>query len=345
MRRIACAAFAILLGSSTVALATQGCGGEAGWASREISGVVQAPEPFVHEAGRHTFVLDPTPYGWQIGMLDPDGLAVPVFAPPLRPVETNPVNIAGWHFRNRDNTGPNTGDVNAPQHRRRFTFGTLAVDPTANPELIAPATTREGFGGLGELVISDMTLTPPEPGERAAMTAMAFQVCLVWQGGGDRLDPIVSADPGVAFETVVSAMIGCGLDTRTHRLSDRMSKGREGGQRPYLEPDMDGDGIPDLVVPVTRVSDQAPGLAICLLGDESLILAGYDGRIGRHLDPTYFGRADWWGLQSGPVYQSEDEGPPPVLRGDGVVFGKEGASSVLLYLDDGGKVSSYWQGD
>lgn len=307
--------------------------------------MVHHPDAFQHETGARTFALIPTPFVWRIGMLDANGLEIAIFAPPARPVETNPVNIAGWHFRNLANTGPNTGDVNAPQHRRRFTYGTMATDPAANPELIAPGSAREGFGGLGELEITDFTLTPPAQGQRAAMISLSFTACLVWQGGGDRLDPIVDADPGVAFDTVVATMRGCGLDTGLFKLSDRMSKGREGAQRPYLDPDMDGDNIPDLVVPVTRRADDAPGLAICLAGTDTLVMAGYDGRIGRHLDPVYFGRADSWLIHSGPIWQSPEEGPPPVLKGEALTIGKEDSSSVIVYLRPDLSVSSYWQGD
>ncbi|KMK65341.1 hypothetical protein [Puniceibacterium sp. IMCC21224] len=322
--------------------ATQSCGGEAGWASREIAGSVTMDEAFFHEAGAQTFSLVPTDYGWQIQMLDRDGAELPVFAAPLRPVEINPLNIAGWHFRNRDNTGPNNGDVNAPQHQRRFVFGAMARDLLANP---TPRGASEGVGGLGELILGNMTLTSPEPGQRAAMTALDFTACLVWQGGGDRLDPIMSADTEVAFDAVVATMLGCGFDDVAFRLSDRMAKGREGGQAPYLEPDMDGDGIPDLVIPATRRTDQAPGLAICLLGDETLVLAGYDGRIGMHLDPSYFGRADFWGIHRGEVYASAAQDGPPTLGGDALLLGKDDSSSVLVYLDAARNVSSYWQGD
>lgn len=329
----------------SMALATQDCGGEPGWADAAFAGVVQSAELFEFQTPAFRFSLVPTDHGWRVQMFDADGTGLPVFAAPIRPVETNPLNIAGWHFRNRDNTAPNTGDVNAPQHHRRFAFGTLAAYPETGPELSAPGVTAEGLGGLGELVVSAFRLTPPERGTRAAFVSLEFSVCLVWQGGGDRLDPIAVADPGIAYATVVSAMIGCGLDLALYELSDRMSHGREGGQNPWLEPDMDGDNIPDLVVPVTRRSDQAPGLAICLLGDETMVLAGYAGRIGRHLDPVYFGRADFWAVHEGPVYQGAEEGAPPVLTGEAILLGKEEASSVLFYLDRNLAPSSYWQGD
>ena len=326
--------------ASVPALATQGCGGDPGWASREFSGSVMAGDLYTHEAGRAAFILEPRTHGWRIGMRDADGLEMETFAPPLRPVETNPRNIAGWHFRNRANTGPNTGDVNAPQALRRFVFGTMARN------LSRPAERAEGMGGLGSLTIDAFKLTEPVPGERAGFVSMDFTVCLVWQGGGDRLPPIVDAEPGVAFERVVTQMKACGLDTAVYRLSDRMSQGSERGQAPYLEPDLDGDNIPDLVVPVYRREDRAPGLAFCLIGDETLRLAGYSGRIGRHLDPAYFDSADWWSVHpKGPVWPGVAEGPPPELVGDGVTVGKEGASSVLVYLDADRQVRSYWQGD
>jgi hypothetical protein len=48
---------------------------------------------------------------------------VTAVTPPFRGV--NPAVIQGWHFRNKDNTGPNEpgdGNVNAPQMERRFAF-------------------------------------------------------------------------------------------------------------------------------------------------------------------------------------------------------------------------------
>ena len=75
------------------------------------------------------------------------------------------------------------------------------------------------------------------------------------------------------------------------------------------------------------------------------VMAGYDGRIGRHLDPVYFGRVDGWRVHSGPIYQSAEEGPPPTLTADALHLSKDESSSVIVYLMPDLTVSSYWQGD
>lgn len=323
--------------------ATQGCGGDVGWASREFTGNVQRGSTYTYEAGTATLVLAPTTYGWQIQMHE-NGNPIPVFSPPVRPVETNATNIAGWHFRNRDNTGPNTGDVNAPQHLRRFAFGSMASDVTRNPELLTP-TSREGFGGLGELIIEELTLTAPQSGARAGIIEMSFKICLVWQGGGDRLDPIAQADPGIAFRTLIAEMTDCGLDTSVYRLSDHAAGWREGYQQPFLTPDMDGDNIPDRVVPITRLKDKALGLAICLLGDNTLKLTPFDKRIGRFFDPENFIVADGWHtFRKAKVSASETSGLPPVLIGDAIDLFKEPSWRALIYLDKAGNIDSYWYG-
>lgn len=325
---------AYLLLSLAEVKATQDCDGQPGWDSMTFTAMVNHPDLYRHEAHGLVFLLRPTELGWRIEMTKDSGLPIIVFAPPRHPVATNPVNIAGWHFRNADNTGPNTGDVNAPQHLRRFLFGSMA-DKAAYDQP----------GGVGELTIKQITLTPPEAGSRARMNSLSFHACLTWQALPQKLDPIISADPGVAFETVVSAMLGCGFDDQTYKLSERMADGLDGGQAAFLHPDLDGDRIVDIAIPITRRSDDAPGIALCLLGTKTLMLAGYDGRIGKHLDPSYFETADFWGIHQGPVGQGVAEGPAPRLRGDAILLGKEDSSSVLLFLTEDMRIDSYWQGD
>ena len=81
----------------------------------------------------------------------------------------NPTDIEGWHFRNAANTGPNTGDVNAPDETRHFFF--------------SPGwRRREGSNlendGQGTLEITDMQLEDLKPGEKAALTMIKFSVTL-----------------------------------------------------------------------------------------------------------------------------------------------------------------------
>jgi hypothetical protein len=81
---------------------------------------------FNHDGARYEFRLVPTGGGWTIWIGDPmqrDQNYVTAVTPPFRGI--NPAVIQGWHFRNKDNTGPNEpgeGNVNAPQKERRFAF-------------------------------------------------------------------------------------------------------------------------------------------------------------------------------------------------------------------------------
>ncbi len=323
----------IVVSHAVPVAAEQGCGAAWGVKTADFQGEVYGTTEFEADAGPNTFALNPTPFGWRIAMRDAAGNELPVFTPPLRPVGNLGLDIVGWHFRNRDNSGPNRGDVNAPQMIRKFTFGRYATDPTLNPELIVPSVMpSEGDRGHGEVIIEDYGLADLEPGQRARMVYMKFTGCVEWNPGHHETTLAQSSAPGIGGP-VVAVIETCGLDAQIYRLSDRMAGGREGGQRPWLEPDLDGDGLNDLVIPITRTSDDAPGLALCLRKTNSLLIAGYAGSIGEHLDPEYFRKADWWNVHA-------REG-----QGDAIILGIEGASNVLLYIDSESRLTSGWQGD
>jgi hypothetical protein len=82
----------------------------------------------------------------------------------------NPIEIEGWHFRNAANTGPNTGDVNAPDETRRFLFSPRWPH------------CEEAVGlekdGQGVLEITDMELGNLAEGEKASIARMHFRVVL-----------------------------------------------------------------------------------------------------------------------------------------------------------------------
>jgi hypothetical protein len=153
------------------------------------------------------FRLAPSPQGWAIQVVDPghadrdySGIATPPFR------GTNALNIEGWHFRNADNSGPNDGEVNAPQHEREFRFyldeAAYAAGAACLEKLLWPAgrskeevesagkTCRELWSraGEGRLTIREMKLGNLEPGGQAWIEWMRFEVELrapALQSAGD----------------------------------------------------------------------------------------------------------------------------------------------------------------
>jgi len=115
--------------------------------------------------------LDPTEGGWRICIRDSTRPSEDLarLTPPVHLVP-NPRDIEGWHFRNRANTGPNRGDVNAPQKSRWFIFS-RAVGRNIQ------AGDSSGTG-RGALDIEDLVLTPPKRGEKAAVQSMRFRVAI-----------------------------------------------------------------------------------------------------------------------------------------------------------------------
>ncbi len=109
-----------------------------------------------------------------------------VLTPPLYGVSAR--HLEGWHFRNRDNTGPNAvGDknVNAPQTTRPFCFvltpdaWTPATDWLAARQAGQPPPAEFAFPtATGVLTITDLVLGNLVMGETAWIERMAFDVTL-----------------------------------------------------------------------------------------------------------------------------------------------------------------------
>ncbi len=145
------------------------------------------------------FVLEPesmggaTSLGWDIRVL-PAGTDTADYAgvatPPYRGV--NDLQLMGWHFRNAANTGPNRGDVNAPQERREFYFAASAADYRAMSAALdivmwpgdrsdavvdSALATLEGPGrGEGTLRVTRLWLGHLVAGEQAWIDSMRFEV-------------------------------------------------------------------------------------------------------------------------------------------------------------------------
>jgi hypothetical protein len=127
--------------------------------------------------------LDPTEGGWEICIRDSTRPSEDLarLTPPFHFVP-NPRDIEGWHFRNRANTGPNQGDVNAPQRSRWFIFSRdvgRSIQPADSAgEVTEDEVERVGAWGRGALDIEDLVLTPPKPGEKAGIQSMRFKVAI-----------------------------------------------------------------------------------------------------------------------------------------------------------------------
>ena len=132
MRSFLFAVIAILpasVGTSSSAWAAMECPAVAGRDGASVAGEISGERDFREAMGPGwTLALLRDAHGWNLRLLDQDGLDLTQFTPPLR-FPPNPREIYGWHFRNVDNTGPNDGSVNAPQRMRPFVF---ASDPAAS---------------------------------------------------------------------------------------------------------------------------------------------------------------------------------------------------------------------
>lgn len=142
------------------------------------------------------FRLVPDTFGWTIavGTRDqPGDDFVSVATPPFR--GTNHRFLEGWHFRNQANTGPNVGDVNAPQHERTFVFVLTPADyrqaATAVDTLLwgehtqaereqAMEALETASRGRGTLRITGMTLGNLVPGAQAWFETLDFDAELCW---------------------------------------------------------------------------------------------------------------------------------------------------------------------
>lgn len=266
------------------------------------------------------FAMSTVPGGWTFGVFDDNGhdlsWALPVRGP-------SPRELMGWHFRNADNSGPNTGEVNAPQHLRLFAFFPDAGELVG----IAERPDKEPQG-RGALEILDYGLADLVPGMTPRMVYVRFSVCLNWPEGGA---PV----PEIPVE-LVEQIVACGLPP-------------ELSLSPHLYPvsmhlDFDGDGSFDVAAPVVREADGKRGLAICRAGTWMDVI-GIDGTRYGELDPAYFDSMDGWtAMPEGPVSQGASGGSPPTLVGDALTLFKSDSSSVLLYWSGDGW-AAYWQGD
>jgi hypothetical protein len=165
-----------------------------------FSGEVLKGRSFERQVGANLFFrLVPDELGWSIsvGSKTAQDNFCSVVTSPYRGM--NALHIEGWHFRNSDNSGPNEPgpkNVNAPQELREFyfvlnepdyrrAFDTLQILLWPYSYSKQQIDAAEGAHakvrkGRGKLMIRDLKLNALEPGERAGIDRMAFDVELTF---------------------------------------------------------------------------------------------------------------------------------------------------------------------
>ncbi len=240
-----------------------------------LHGEVMGKHNYLASVNDKIFWLESSQYGWDMRLRDKDKMDLSQITPPFH--GPNPREIYGWHFRNADNTGKNTGDVNAPQLLRLFQFdpalsGTGGFRPSTG--VVEPDPNQ----GRGALTIRDFGLTDLEPGQKARMNYLKFHVCLTWPKTEEEMTEEANAKSPVFLDAEKETMYGCGLDSKKYELSAWILPRWIGG-------DMDGDDAHDDIAPIIRKSDGKKGIAVCRAGSW-LSVIGYGEGAKKQLKPV-----------------------------------------------------------
>lgn len=148
----------------------------------EVYGKHAFSQPF--ENGM-VFALVPRQYGWNIAVYENSKMEFDLARLTLPLRGPRPTGIMGGHFRNKSNTGPNKGEINAPQLRREFIFSPKTREIVERRDEKGISVDIDDIHeiekyGRGELVIEDYGLADLEEGMMPRMVYMKFRVCLSW---------------------------------------------------------------------------------------------------------------------------------------------------------------------
>mgnify|MGYP003664965046 CR=1 FL=1 len=278
-----------------------------------ISGEVAGQHQYSAELGYDwTFHLVPAPHGWDIQVLDETGYNLALATLPIHG-DTNPRLLYGWHFRNAANTGPNQGDVNAPQTMRRF----MLNDPRGGA--------FRGMG-LGWLNLRDYGLADLEPGQRARMVYLNFNACvMIPKTEEERIHDENLISP-VYLDDELELIRTCGLDLAWRPEAWVMPR--------LLGGDFDADDAHDFAVPVVREADGQHAIAICRAGTWTSVFGADAIPPGSDLAPGYFNQVEAWsvGSRAALTQYTGDTGLPPG-PGDVITIERIEKSAYSLYWD------------
>lgn len=234
------------------------------------------------------FALIKTELGWSVRLYDSepigDATDLTSLTPPLRGAP-NPRDIVGWHFRNADNTGPNEGDVNAPQNMRAFVIspslaGTAGLRSSGGPQTPGPD------AGIGWLNVVDFGLANPVPGTKARMNYLQFDACLSWPRTEDEASRLLDEASLDYTDEDAETFGSCGLSLNEYTLDARYGPRLLGG-------DLDGDGAIDEIAQVRRKSYNQRGLALCR-GGTWLDLIDLGNKVSGDMRPGYVNQVEAW---------------------------------------------------
>ncbi|GJL96647.1 MAG: hypothetical protein DHS20C06_04640 [Hyphobacterium sp.] len=272
--------------------------------------------------GGHNFIFNAAPglqlalhralWGWRIAVLDENETDL-IPHSTMRGGLPEHRDLYGWHFRNSDNSGPNTGEVNAPQHERQFTYR-LTGDAQA-------------ASGSGWLFMDDFALTDLEPGQQARMMYLRFDACLMRPKTAEE----VAAETDFASLDFLpeeeEMMRSCGLGTE-YEL-DTLFRPR------MVSGDFDGDGVLDYAAYIRRDTDDARGVAICRAGTALHVLGVEAGTSNSPLNAPFIGMAEAWRVSTFNDVPTgwENEAPRPDMTGDVLVLERIEKEMQSLYWD------------
>lgn len=286
-----------------------------------------------------TFALVPSEYGWNVQVLDkpvdtPGSVDMSAITPPFGSIPPNSRDIAGWHFRNADNTRPNTGDINAPQQLRVFMFdealiGTGGFRPPQGSSGLQQEPPNDA--GRGWLLIKEYGLTDLQEGQKARMVYMEFSACLTWPKSEEERREERDAASASYISEELEFFALCGLDLETYAMDARLLPRQLSG-------DFDGDGAGDEIAQITRRSDGRVGFAVCR-ASTWLDLIGIDQPVSTPAVTDYVPVTEAWMMVPAGAQPNELGFPDsltwPATDGDAIILQRFEKQAVAVFWKDG----------
>lgn len=284
------------------------------------------------------FALRRSENGWSVRLYEHATIGDAVDLTSLTPPHgstPNPRDIFGWHFRNAANTGPNLGDVNAPQNLRAFVIspalqGTGGYRPsiTPNTQRLASPNPDDGIGWL-KVIDYGLSGNSLKPGQRARMNYLKFDACVSWQRSADEKASWQDARSFDYLPEEHETFGGCGIDLNALDMKAAYLPRILGG-------DLDGDGAIDEVAQIQRKSDGKRGIALCRAGTHPTVI-GIENGVGTDLPADLVGQFEAWhwvtpGGERPIGYAGIDL---PDSDGDILILERIEKQAVIFYWKDG----------